>query len=65
MLLKDPKWKHYTPAYQRYWPSFPTPCDLFRLHKLVVAIGDLAHLAKSCLCCFKAVLKLEDLDLIH
>jgi hypothetical protein len=32
---------------------------------LVFAIGDLAHLAKSRLRSFKAVLKLEDLDLIH
>jgi hypothetical protein len=65
MLLKDPKSKHYTPAYQGQRPSFPTPCDPFRLHKLVVAIGYLAHLAKSRLRSFKAVLQLEDLDLIQ
>jgi len=63
--FEDPKSKHYTPAYQRQRPSFPTPCDPFRLHKLVVAIGDLAHLAKSRLRSLKAVLQLEDLDLIQ
>jgi hypothetical protein len=45
-------------------PLLATIFPRITIGQLVVAIRDLAHLAQPCLCSFKAVLKLEDLNLV-